>query len=77
MFKASDAKMVEINPLVLTDDGKLLAADARVSLDDDATFRHPETEDYNLEHRHEEGEMTPREKQATEWGISVLLFKVM
>ncbi|KAA3635761.1 MAG: succinate--CoA ligase subunit beta [Calditrichaeota bacterium] len=72
MFKKYDAKLAEINPLVLTADGQLIAADARVSLDDDATFRHPDLADLNVEHRHEEGEMTPREKQATEWGIPYL-----
>ncbi|MDA1035738.1 MAG: ADP-forming succinate--CoA ligase subunit beta, partial [Chloroflexi bacterium] len=35
-----DASMIEINPLVLTNDGKLLALDAKMSLDDDAMFRH-------------------------------------
>lgn len=72
MFKKYDAKLVEINPLVLTDDGKLVAADSRVSLDDDALFRHKELAEMGIEKRHEEGEMTPREKQATEWGIPYL-----
>jgi succinyl-CoA synthetase beta subunit len=35
-----DASMIEINPLVLTNGGKLLALDAKVSLDDDSLFRH-------------------------------------
>ena len=35
-----DASMIEINPLVQTKDGKLLALDAKVALDDDAMFRH-------------------------------------
>lgn len=72
LFKKYDAKMVEINPLVLTSDGRLIAADSRISLDDDATFRHPELLELGIEHRHEEGEMTPREKQATEWGVPYL-----
>ena len=37
-----DARLVEINPLVVTPDGKLVAADAKVALDDDAFYRHPE-----------------------------------
>jgi len=72
LFKKYDAKLAEINPLVLTSDNKLIAADSRVSLDDDAVFRHPELLELGIEHRHEEGEMTPREKQATEWGIPYL-----
>ncbi|MEW6050556.1 MAG: succinate--CoA ligase subunit beta [Candidatus Zixiibacteriota bacterium] len=72
MFKKYDAKLVEINPLVLTADSKLIAADSRVSLDDDALFRHAELKGMGIEKRHEEGEMTPRESQATEWGIPYL-----
>ncbi len=72
MFRAYDAKLVEINPLVLTSDNQLIAADSRVSLDDDAVFRHPELKELGIEMRHEEGEMTPREKQAHEWGIPYL-----
>lgn len=72
MFRACDAKLVEINPLVELTDGSLIAADSRVSLDDDAVFRHPEFRDMGIEKRHEEGEMTPREQQATEWGIPYL-----
>ena len=71
-FKSYDAKLAEINPLVVTKSGELLAADARVSLDDDALFRHPDLETMGIEKRHEEGEMTPRERQAREWGIPYL-----
>ena len=38
---AQDAELIEINPLVLTTDGRLIAADAKVLLDEDAAFRHP------------------------------------
>jgi succinyl-CoA synthetase beta subunit len=72
LFRKYDAKLVEINPLVLTTDGKLLAADARMSVDDDALFRHPDLAEMGVKQRHEEGEMTPRERQATEWGIPYL-----
>ena len=72
LFKAYDAKMVEINPLVLTKDGKLIAADSRISLDDDALFRHPDLKEQGIEKRHEEGELTPREKKATEQDIPYL-----
>ncbi len=72
LFRKYDAKLVEINPLVVTADNKLIAADARVSIDADALFRHPELAEMGVEKRHEEGEMTPREQQATEWGIPYL-----
>lgn len=42
VFSSYDARLVEINPLILTRKGKLVAADAKVILDDFAFFRHPE-----------------------------------
>jgi len=72
LFKQMDAKLVEINPLVRLKDGEYVAADARMSLDDDALFRHPELVEMGIEKRHEEGEMTERERQAQEWGIPYL-----
>lgn len=41
-FVKSDAILLEINPLVLTSDDKLVAGDCKMTLDDDAAFRHPE-----------------------------------
>jgi succinyl-CoA synthetase beta subunit len=72
LFRQYDAKLVEINPLILTKEGKYVAADARMSVDDDALFRHPELAEMGIEKRHEEGEMTEREKLAREWGIPYL-----
>jgi len=49
----SDADMIEINPVALTPEGKLLAADAKVSIDENALFRHheyDETKDDGAEH---------------------------
>lgn len=40
--KANDARSLEINPLAITRDGRLVAADCRVTIDDYAVFRHPE-----------------------------------
>jgi succinyl-CoA synthetase beta subunit len=69
LFRKLDCKLAEINPLVRTKDGKWIAADARIALDDDALFRHPEVTEMGIGVRHEEGELTEREKQAREWGI--------
>jgi succinyl-CoA synthetase beta subunit len=71
-YKGYDCKLAEINPLVLIQNGDFICADARVSLDDDALYRHPDLADRGIEKRHEEGELTPREKQAREWGIPYL-----
>ena len=40
-FRELDASLIEINPLVLTKEGKLLALDAKMSIEDNALFRHP------------------------------------
>jgi succinyl-CoA synthetase beta subunit len=41
-FKRYNCRIAEINPLVLTKDGKILAADCRIAIDDSSVFRHPE-----------------------------------
>jgi len=46
LFFAYGATLVEINPLVLTTDGKVYASDAKVELDDDALYKHPELEEW-------------------------------
>ena len=46
-YIAGDADLVEINPLVLTTDGEVRALDAKVTLDDDAAFRHPEWSEFD------------------------------
>ena len=42
MFLSTDASLVEINPLILTKDKKLVCLDAKINFDDNALFRHPE-----------------------------------
>ena len=44
VFKAEDATLVEVNPLVKTSDGKIIALDGKVTLDENAAFRHPDHE---------------------------------
>ncbi len=41
-FSESDARQIEINPLIFTADGRFVAADAKIALDDEAAFRHEE-----------------------------------
>ena len=66
-FIASDADLAEINPLVVTDDGTLLALDAKMVLDDSALFRHPD-----LEALRDLGEEEPSEIAAREAGINFI-----
>lgn len=61
-FRASDAELVEINPLVLQTDGRLIAADGRLNVDDDALSRQPHLP------RVEEG--TGIERQAGQLGLA-------
>jgi succinyl-CoA synthetase beta subunit len=42
VFTGTDATLVEVNPLILTGDGRVVALDGKVTLDDNAGFRHPE-----------------------------------
>jgi succinyl-CoA synthetase beta subunit len=45
-YTEGDADLVEINPLILTPDGRVHALDAKVTLDDNAVFRHPDYVEY-------------------------------
>src|SRR5439155_394609 len=42
LFRKEDAELVEINPLVVTDEGRVVAGDAKLVVDDNAEYRHPE-----------------------------------
>jgi succinyl-CoA synthetase beta subunit len=66
-FVASDADLAEINPLVVTDDGRLLALDAKIVLDDSALPRHPD-----LEAMRDLNEEEPAEIAARDAGISFI-----
>ncbi len=64
-FQGSDASLIEINPLILTPSGELFALDAKVALDDNALFRHPE-----LAAMRDEGEEDPLEVEASHAGLN-------
>ncbi len=66
-FIESDADLAEVNPLVVTDDGRLLALDAKIVLDDSALSRHPD-----LEAMRDLNEEEPSEIAAREAGISFI-----
>ncbi|HEV8251836.1 MAG TPA: ADP-forming succinate--CoA ligase subunit beta [Candidatus Limnocylindria bacterium] len=66
-FMESDADLAEINPLVVTEAGELLALDAKIVLDDSALFRHPE-----LESLRDLGEEEPSETAARDAGINFI-----
>jgi succinyl-CoA synthetase beta subunit len=64
-FLATDASQIEINPLVITKQKKLIALDAKINFDDNALFRQPDI----LEMR-DEDEEDPLELQAGKFGLS-------
>jgi succinyl-CoA synthetase beta subunit len=70
LFFKYGAKLVEINPLVLTKDGRVIAADAKVELDDDALFRHPEFKEWQKVLPLDEDETL-----ATEAGLGIRNFR--
>jgi len=47
-FVASDATLFEVNPLIRTSDGRIIALDAKVSIDGNALFRHPDLAEWDL-----------------------------
>jgi succinyl-CoA synthetase beta subunit len=66
-FLGTDASMIEINPLVLVADGRILALDAKVSFDDNALFRHPE-----LKELRDLTEEDPLEVEASNLGLNYI-----
>lgn len=62
-----DADLVEINPLILTPEGKVHALDAKVSLDENAEYRHPDWEEYKATQ-----ELDDRERLAREKGLNYI-----
>ena len=65
LFWESDASLVEINPLVLTTEQNLVALDAKMTLDDNAQFRHPQWDDWR-----DLDEEDPDELEASHYGLS-------
>ncbi|MDB6115795.1 MAG: sucC [Lacunisphaera sp.] len=67
MYWETDAAMVEVNPLIVTPDNKVLALDAKVSFDDNALFRHPDI--VALRDLNEED---PKEIEASKYNLSYI-----
>jgi succinyl-CoA synthetase beta subunit len=66
-FVETDASMLEINPCVVTGDGKLVALDAKVTFDDNALYRHPEFKDLR-----DLDEETPLEVEASKFKLNYI-----
>jgi len=64
-FRDLDATMVEINPLVVTADGRILALDAKMTFDDNALFKHQQISELR-----DKSQEDPREMRANDRGLS-------
>jgi len=62
VYRANDATLVEVNPLVKTGEGRIVALDGKVTLDGNAAFRHPEWDAYADESADDELEVRARAK---------------
>ncbi len=67
LFVEKDASLVEINPLLLTKDGELLALDAKINFDDDGLYRHPEIKELR-----DVDEEEPLELKASNAGVNYI-----
>ncbi|HXC18520.1 MAG TPA: ADP-forming succinate--CoA ligase subunit beta [Acidimicrobiales bacterium] len=66
-YTKGDCDLAEINPLILTPDNQVHALDAKVTLDENASFRHPEWEEFRADEFED-----PREKLAKEKGLNYI-----
>lgn len=64
-FTELDATMVEINPLIVTGDNRIMALDAKMTFDDNALFRHPQISELR-----DKSQEDPRESRAADRGLS-------
>lgn len=66
-FEATDASLAEINPLILTKQGEVLALDAKMNFDDNALFRHPDIKELR-----DINEETPLEVEALKYNLNYI-----
>ncbi len=67
MFIKSDANLVEINPLILTKENKIICLDAKINFDDNGLYRHPEIKEFR-----DLNEEDPTEIEASKHGLSYI-----
>ena len=66
-YDEMDCSLLEINPLVTTKDGRVLALDGKINFDDNALYRHPELADWR-----DPNEEDPQESEAKKWDLSYI-----
>ena len=66
-FRSTDASLIEINPLIVTEDGNLLALDAKMTFDDNALYRHPDIKELR-----DVSEEEPLEVEASKFSLNYI-----
>jgi succinyl-CoA synthetase beta subunit len=66
-FLATDASLIEINPLIVTEEGNLLALDAKMNFDDNALYRHPD-----IKEMRDLAEEDPLEIEASKYSLNYI-----
>jgi succinyl-CoA synthetase beta subunit len=66
-YEEMDCSLLEVNPLITTKDGRVLALDAKINFDDNALYRHPELSDWR-----DLTEEDPSEIEAKKWDLSYI-----
>jgi succinyl-CoA synthetase beta subunit len=66
-FRATDASLIEINPLIVTEEGSLLALDAKMTFDDNALYRHPDIKELR-----DISEEEPLEVEASKFSLNYI-----
>ena len=66
-FRNTDASLIEINPLIVTEEGNLLALDAKMTFDDNALYRHPDFKDLR-----DLAEEDPLEIEASKYSLNYI-----
>ena len=67
LFLEKDCSLIEINPLVLTEEGNLLCLDAKINFDDNALYRHPD-----ITALRDPSEEDPKENEAAKYGLNYI-----
>ncbi len=65
VFALNDARIAEINPLIITNEGNMIAADSRCEIDDNSLFKHPEYKDLRIQRIE-----NPWEREGAEGGVN-------
>src|SRR6476660_483576 len=66
-FRSTDASLIEINPLIVTEEGNLLALDAKMTFDDNALYRHPDIKELR-----DIAEEEPLEVEASKFSLNYI-----